>query len=128
MTAQVLALSSTILYLIRLKYAVLISDDDVEFNFGQLLNTSIPIIFTVLGTDAVVRFEQPSNAQSSIVVTEFGIVIVLSDLQLENAYFPIIFSEFERDTDLSLVQEAKAARPIEVTELGIVTDTRFSHS
>ena len=61
-TAQVLALSSTILYFIRLKYAVLIFDDDVEFNFGHLLNTSIPIVFTVLGTDAVVRFEHPWNA------------------------------------------------------------------
>ena len=55
---------------------------------------------TLLGIDTEARLVHPVKASPSIVVTEFGMVIVVSDLQFPKAMLPILVTELGMVTDL----------------------------
>ena len=63
---------------------------------------------------------QLMNALPPIVVTEFGIAIVVNSLQKRNAFVPIIATDEPNTTDVNAEQASNALSPIVVTEFGIV--------
>lgn len=57
-------------------------------------------------------------------VTEFGIVIFASFVQVSNAYFPMVVTELPMDTLVNAPQLLNANSPMEVTESPIVMFVR----
>jgi len=82
-----------------------------------------PILVTELGIVIEARFV-PSNAASSIDVTEFGIVTDVSEVVVLNSSALIDVTPLGITTVVKLVPQ-KAARPIELTLLGMFIEVRF---
>jgi hypothetical protein len=70
---------------------------------------------------------QPLNAALSMLITESGIIILSSSVQLQNASLLIVVSELERVIFFSLVQPLNAPSSIIVTESGMVILSRLVH-
>lgn len=75
--------------------------------------------------------EQPTNAKSPMLVTEFGISMLLKPEQPLNAKSPMLVTEFGISMLLRPVQPANAFSTILVTEYGIIAFSpkmNFSYS
>lgn len=92
-------------------------------------NTELPISFTLSGITALIKPLQELKAESPILVTEFGRLILLGLLgslmvfklrQLENALLPILSRVSGILTFFSLVQERKVPSAILVILAGII--------
>eukprot|EP00037_Helgoeca_nana_P018856 m.182063 g.182063 ORF g.182063 m.182063 type:complete len:392 (-) comp24619_c0_seq2:108-1283(-) len=83
---------------------------------------------TESGISTVTRLVHPWKLCESRIVTESGISIRASLLQLENVPSAMVAIEEERCTDASVKQSRKAEMPMITTESGITTDFRLRHS
>ena len=62
-------------------------------NVWQYVNASSSIVFTEFGIVMLVNPVQPANALSPIFVTEFGMVMLVNSSQFRNALSPIFVTE-----------------------------------
>ena len=72
-----------------------------------------------LATEIEARLEQSSNARSPMVVTELGMLMLVSPEQPENASSPMEVTELGMLMLVRLEQPENASSPMEVTELGM---------
>ena len=98
----------------------------ISFKLSHPKNVFGPIEFNESLNLITLNASHNSNANESIEVTEFGIVIDSMPL-LMNAPSPILVTELGILIVLSAVQFLKALSPIDVTELGMVNDGRLLH-
>lgn len=83
---------------------------------------------TELGMVMSVRLEQLMNAPVPMLVTELGIMILVSPVQRPNTHSSIFVTELEMVMSVRLEQFQNAQVPMLVTELGIAILVRFEHS
>jgi hypothetical protein len=78
--------------------------------------TELPFATTILSSEV-----QPEKNLGAFLVTNLGIVILLSEVQLPKAYSLIIFNDSGKTIDSNALQSLNAPSPISVTGSGIVT-------
>ncbi len=76
----------------------------------------------------LVRLLHPSKTDSSMVVTELGMVIDSKLEQPENMYVPNEVIVWGNDTSLKWLHLMNVSEPMEVTELGMAMVSRSAHS
>ena len=77
---------------------------DILFRSEQLENARLSMLVTEFGMSMLVRPEHPLNAQSPMLVTEFGMSIVVRALQPLKAPIPIFVTVFGIVTEVKLLQ------------------------
>ena len=85
------------------------------------------MLLTVAGMVKSVRFSQPENAHSSMLLTESGMVTLVSAVHIANIPLVMRVSPFESTADFKLVHSEKANFPIEITLSGMVMLVKELH-
>ncbi len=99
----------------------------IDFRYLQPLNAYSPIVVTLFGIVMLVRFSHTQNAYFPIEVTLFGIVMFVRLSQPLNTLSPIEVILFGIVMLVRFLQTLNAQSPIEVTLFGIVMFVRLSH-